>query len=99
MTIAQVAPRLAKAHRERLAEIRRRRPCGRDGYCTACYLDEEIKSGRVAWTRHESTPWFYRSTDPRYAPDWPYTLWQYHGGFRTRVYDWELEHPLRRWSR
>lgn len=88
-----VAPRLFRAHRERMAEIQRRRPCGREGFCCACYLREQLESSDVAYTRHEPTPWLYERSSARWSTR-PYTLWQYHHGFRTRVYDWELEHVV-----
>lgn len=88
----RIAPRLAKAHRERAAELRRRRPCGRDGWCCACWFAEERRSGRIARTRYEATPWLYSRNDRRYAGQGPYTLLIYHGGFMSRLYDRELEH-------
>jgi hypothetical protein len=54
------------------------------------WLDDVHRSGQVAWTRHEPTPWLYDDADPRHARDWSYTLVQFHTGFRTRIYDWEL---------
>lgn len=91
-TLERVAPRLAKAQRDRATEICRRRPCGRDGWCCACWLAEERRSGHIARTRREATPWLYDRNDRRYARDWPYTLLIYEGGFMSRLYDWELEH-------
>lgn len=86
----RVAPRLAKAHRERAAEIRRRRPCGRDGWCCACWFAEQVRTG--SRTRYEPTPWLYNFQDRRYAGKGAYTLLIHPGGLMQRVYDRELEH-------
>lgn len=59
-------------------------------YSAQRWLDDEVRSGAVAWVRHERTPWEYHRNDPRHARDWPYRLVQFRGGFRMRVYDWEL---------
>lgn len=95
MTILErIAPRLAKAHHARRIELLRRRPCGRDGWCCACYIADDRRNGRIARERYEATPWQYDKTDRRFARH-PYTLLVYHGGFMTRLYDWALEHrPL-----
>lgn len=54
------------------------------------WLNEQRRFGQIAWTRHEATPWLYPMNHPGYARDWSYTLVQFHGGFRTRIYDWEM---------
>jgi hypothetical protein len=86
-----VAPRLARAHKQRREELRRARtrPCGREGWCCACWVVENRRNG--SRTRREPTPWIYNREDRRYGFH-AYTLLIHPGGFMQRIYDFELEH-------